>query len=149
MCANIQNDTETLDVCIKAIKKHLEEGKNIFAKCTLAHLLLQSFDIQITGKVAQLQVLANNFLQPDQKLARFEKDMEAIHTDIKDIEAEKERLLKKFTLLKDHVSPQITLLENQIKECSTAKASYDKFTTLDLDIAYVAAYALRTLISLS
>ena len=45
MCANIKNDTETLDVCIKALKKNLEEGKKIFAKCTLEHLHIQSFYI--------------------------------------------------------------------------------------------------------
>ena len=105
MCANIKNDTETLDVCIKALRKHLEEGKNIFAKCTLAHVHLQSFDVEVACKVAELQVLANNFLQPDQKLTNFEKDMEAIHIEIRDIEVEKERIQKKFTLLKDQVSP--------------------------------------------
>ena len=54
MCTNIKNDIETLDVCIKALKKHLEEGKNIYAKCNLAHLHLQSFDIQITSKIVEL-----------------------------------------------------------------------------------------------
>ena len=73
--------------------------------------------------------------------------MEAIHAIIRDIEAKKEILLKKFTLLKDHVSPQITLLENKIEECSTAKVSYDKFTNSNLNIAQVAAYALCALIS--
>ena len=75
--------------------------------------------------------------------------MEEIHASIRDIEAAKERLLKKLTLLKDHVSPQITLLENQIEKFSTARVSYDKFVALDLSIAQVAAYALCALISVS
>ena len=105
MSTNLKNDTKTLNVCIKALRKHLEKGKNIYAKCNLAHLHLQSFDIQITGKIIELKILIENFLKPDQKLVSFEKDMEAIHANIKDIEAKKERLLKKFILLKDHVSP--------------------------------------------
>ena len=32
ICANIKSDTETVDLCIKALKKHLEEGKNVYAK---------------------------------------------------------------------------------------------------------------------
>ena len=64
MCANIKSDIETLDVCIKSLRRNLEEGKNIFDKCSLAHLCLQIFDIQVIGKVAEIQVLANNFLQP-------------------------------------------------------------------------------------
>ena len=105
MCANIRNDTENLNLCIKALRQHLEEGKNIYAKCNLMHLHLQSFDVQIIGKIVELQVLIANFLKPNQKLASFEKDMEAIHANIREIEAKKERLLKKFILLKDHVSP--------------------------------------------
>ena len=73
--------------------------------------------------------------------------MEAIHASIKNIEAEKDRLLKKFISLKDHLSPQITLLENKIEESSVAKASYDKFLVTYLSIAKVEAYALCTLIS--
>ena len=65
LCTNIKNDTETLNVCIKALKQHLEEGKDIYAKCNLAHLFLQNFDIQILGKIAELQVLTTNFLQPN------------------------------------------------------------------------------------
>ena len=114
MCTNIRNDIETLNLCIKALRQHLEEGKNIYAKWNLAHLHLQSSDIQIIGKIVELQVLTENFLKLDQKLASFERDMEAIHANIRDIKVEKDRLLKKFILLKDHVSPHITLLENQI-----------------------------------
>ena len=107
----------------------------------------KNFDIQISSKITELQVLTTNFLQPNQKLANFEKDMEAIHESIRDIEAEKDSLLKNFTLLKDHISPQITLLENYIDECTIAKGSYDKFSTLDLNTSQVAAYALCALIS--
>ena len=149
MCTNIKNDTETLNLCIKTLRKHLEEGKHIYAKCNLAHLHLQSFDIQITWKIAKLQVLTKKFLKPDQKLANFEKDMEAIHTTIRNIEVEKDRVLKKFILLKDHVSPQITLLENYIEECLVSKASYDQFLVTDLSTTELATYALCALISVS
>ena len=65
---------------------------------------VQSFDTQIIGKIVELQVLIENFLKPDQKFASFEKDMEAIHASIRDIKEEKDRLLKKFNLLKDHLT---------------------------------------------
>ena len=122
MCTNIRNDTRTLNLCIQELRQNLDEGKNIYAKCNLAHLYLHSFDIEFTRKIVELQTLTKKNLKPDQKLENFEKDMEAIHTSIYNLEAEKDRALKKFILLKDHMSPQITLLENQIEEFLIAKA---------------------------
>ena len=65
MSANIRNDIEKLNLCIKALRQHLEEGKNIYAKCNLAHLHLQSFDTQLTRKIVELQILTKNFLKPN------------------------------------------------------------------------------------
>ena len=74
---------------------------------------------------------------------------EAIYTNIQNIEAEKDRVLKKFILLKDHVSPQITLLENQIEDYLVAKVSYEKFLVTDLSAIELATYDLCVLISVS
>ena len=82
MCDNIRNNTETLNLCIKTLRKNLEGGKKIYAKCNLAYLYLHNFDTQITKKLAELQTLTDNFLKLDQKLASSEHVMEAIHTSI-------------------------------------------------------------------
>ena len=127
----------------------MEEGKQIYAQCSLAYLHLHNFEEKIKGKVTKLQSLADNLLQPDQKLENFEHAIEIIHDNIRGIEAEKEKALKRFSFLRDHLSPQITLLQNQLKECLAAKASYEKFVVIDLNVAQLALYALCALISVS
>ena len=58
-----------------------------------------------------------------------------------------EKALKRFSFLRDHLSPQITLLQNQLEECPAAKTSYDKFVVIDLNAIELASYAFCALIS--
>ena len=73
--------------------------------------------------------------------------MEVIHDSIWGITIEKEKALRRFSLLRDHLSPQITLIQNQLEECIVARKSYDKFIYADLNAAELASYALCALIS--
>ena len=94
-------------------------------------------------------MLTNNFLKQDHKLEKFEHTMQEIHDSIQNIQVGKEKALKIFTLLRDHLSPQITLLQNQLEECLAAKSSYDKFVAIDLNAIELVAYAPCALISVS
>ena len=73
--------------------------------------------------------------------------MEIIHENIQGIEAEKEKTLKRFSLLRDHLSPQIIVIQNQLEECIVEKTSYDKFVFTDLNVVELASYSLCALIS--
>ena len=75
--------------------------------------------------------------------------MEPIHDNIQSIEAEKEKSLRRFSLLRDHLSPQITLLQNLLEECMTTKPSYEKFVVTNLNVVELATYSLCVLISVS
>ena len=44
-------------------------------------------------------------MQPNQKLENFEQAMEIIHDNIWGIEVEKKKTLKRFSLLRDYLSP--------------------------------------------
>ena len=83
----------------------MEEGKQIYAKCNLAYLHLDIFEKQIKGKIAELQTLKDDFLKANEKLVSFEHAMEAIHDSIQSIEPKKEKALRRFSLLRDHLSP--------------------------------------------
>ena len=72
---NIRNDTQILNVCIKELRQNIEEGKKIYAKFSLAYLLVQSFDDEIKGKVSELQNLIVNLLKAYQKRETFEHNM--------------------------------------------------------------------------
>ena len=62
MCTNVRNDIETLKICIKALRKCLEEGKQAYAKCNLAYTHLKVYDDQIKKKVTELWTITENFL---------------------------------------------------------------------------------------
>ena len=64
-------------------------------------------------------------------------------------ELEKEKVPRRFSLLRDHLSPHITLIQNQLDECIATKTSYDKFVFLYLNAEKLASYALCALISVS
>ena len=40
MFTNMRNDIETLNICIKALRQCIEEGKHAYAKCNLAYIHL-------------------------------------------------------------------------------------------------------------
>ena len=122
---NIRNDINILNVCIKELRHNIEELKQIYEKCSFTYLLVQNFDDQIKEKVKELQTLSSNLLKLDQKIVNFEHDMESIHNNIRGIEAKKEKTLRRYSLLRDHLAPQIVVLQSQLEECCTAKSSFD------------------------
>ena len=75
--------------------------------------------------------------------------MQTLHDNIREIQVEKEKALKRFTLLREHLFPQVTLLENQLEECLSAKSSYENFVATDLNVEELATYALHALINIS
>ena len=64
----------------------------------------------------------------------FEHDIEVNHNSIRGIEVEKEKALSKFSLRRDHLSPQVAMIQNQLEECIVEKASYDKFAFIELNL---------------
>ena len=73
--------------------------------------------------------------------------MELLHNSTRGIEAEKEKTLRRFSLLRDHLSPQIVVLQNQLEECCTPKASFNKLVFIDLNVVELVSYALCALLS--
>ena len=37
ICMNMRNDLKTLDVCIKELRKNIEEGKKLYEQCALSN----------------------------------------------------------------------------------------------------------------
>ena len=72
--------------------------------------------------------------------------MQILHDSIRDIQIEKENTLKRLTLLREHLFPQVTFLENQLEECLSVKSSYDNFVATNLNVVELATYALCALI---
>ena len=65
------------------------------------------------------------------------------------IELEKEKALKRFSLLREYLFPNITIMQKWLDEGLAVKASYDKLAFIDLSVVEMASYALRAFISVS
>ena len=63
------------------------------------------------------------------------------------IEAKKEKALRIFSLVRDHLSPKYSFIQNQLEECIVARTSYDKFFFIDLNVVELASYSLYALIN--
>lgn len=76
-------------------------------------------------------------------------EVEKIHNVIRGLEFDKEKVVKRFSTLREILSPKINILQRQLEECLAAKTSYDKSTYIDLSVVEVTSYALCALISIS
>ena len=99
--------------------------------------------------MTKLQIVTDNFLKQNQKVDTIKHTIQLLHDSIRKIQAKKKIILKRFMLLRVHLFPQITLLENQLEECLSAKSSYDKFVSTELNTTKLVAYALCALINVS
>ena len=62
---------------------------------------------------------------------------------------EKEQKVNKLSLLREHVSTKLSIIEEQLRECQKAKIAYDKFGFDSIQACEIAAYGLSTLLSVS
>lgn len=46
VCTNVRNDIKLLDVCIKELRKNIDEGKKLYGQCTLSYNYLLDFEIK-------------------------------------------------------------------------------------------------------
>ena len=83
------------------------------------------------------------------KIFDTEKSISKLCDDIRILSHEKERKLKRFSLLRDHVSINISIVESQLEECLTSKTSYEKFHYANLQACEIASYGLCALLSVS
>ena len=122
MCTNMRNDIENLKIRIKELRQCIEEAN--------MHMLN---DDQVKDKVTELQKVIDNFLKQNLKVDSIEPIVQLLHDNIREIQVQKEKFLKRFTLLGIYLFPQITLLENQLQECLSIKISNDEFVTIDMN----------------
>ena len=115
----------------------------------IAYIHLKEYDDQVKDKVTELQIVTENVLKKNQKVDSIEPIVQLLHDNIREIQVEKDKILERFTLLRTHLFPQITLLENELQECLSTKSSYEKFMAIDLNIVELVAYALCALIIVS
>ena len=96
--------------------------------------------------MSELDTLSIKMLLPEVNIEDSASEVENIHNAIRGTEDGKENLIKRFSTLREILSPKISILQRQLEECLVAKASYDKFSYTNLSAMEVASYALFFLI---
>ena len=54
---NIKIDLMTLDICIKYLRRSIDEGNKLYGKYVMSYNYLSDFDSQIKGQLSELQTL--------------------------------------------------------------------------------------------
>lgn len=79
----------------------------------------------------------------------LEKRINKIHDEHRMLETSKEKILQRFSLLREHLSLKIDLVQKKFDECLKAKVSYDNFTYPDFQVTELTSYGLNALINVS
>lgn len=61
---------------------------------------------------------------------------------IRVLDSNKEKVVKRFSTIREILSPKISILQRKLEECLATKTSYDKFSYTHLSMVEVASYAL-------
>ena len=97
----------------------------------------------------ELEALGNEVQNLSAQLVDLERKIMSINDEIKLIELKKKILLKIFSLLNEHLTLKIDHVQRQLVECLSVKASYEKFSYIDLEVVEIASYGLCTILSIS
>ena len=82
---NVRNDLKSLYVCIKELRKLIEEGKKLYGWCALSNKCLEDFKIQIKGQMSELDSLTTKLQLPKTSIEDHGTKVEKIHDVIKKI----------------------------------------------------------------
>lgn len=104
---------------------------------------------EFSAKLNELQILTSRLQQPDTNIKYLEVEIAQVHDDIRITEMRKERVIKRFSLLREHLTLKISNVHKQLKECLAAKTSYDRFVYTDLNVVEMTSYGLCVFFSIS
>jgi hypothetical protein len=86
---------------------------------------------------------------PSAKVEDFEGRIFGIQNKVGKLHSAKEKILKRFSELKETLVLKIAIVEKQLDECVKAKDTYSNFVYSDLSNVEIASYALCTILTTS
>lgn len=128
LSVNIRNDIGSLDVCIKNLRRHFETGKNLYIQCTKSEILTFEEDKKIREKLDAITAETNTLTSPNVKISSVEKSIRKLKDEIRMLAEEKNRKMIRINILREHVSIKISIVEDQIEQCLSAKTLFQKFS---------------------
>ena len=105
------NDLPSLDTCIKELWRCQQVGKVLYIKCTLSHKLIKYLDSKIQGKLSGLQALTSQIQQPSYKVDEVKGQVVSVHTDVRKLQFEKKKVLRRLLEFKESISLKISVIE--------------------------------------
>lgn len=98
-------------------------------------------------KEAKIQNEINLLSSPNVKVFDVEKKIFKIYDEIRILKDDKDRKMKRFTLLREHISINLSTIEGKLEECLSTKTSFQKFSYENLQACEIASYGLCALLS--
>lgn len=105
---SIRNDLGALYACIKELRRCEQEGKGLYAKCALTFKFTKEKDEELKKKYEELEVMVNQLQQHNQKIEDIQTKIGNTYDEISLIKINKERIAKRFSLLRENLSLKMT-----------------------------------------
>lgn len=121
ICGNIINDLTALDISMKELRSNIFEGKDLYGKCVLAHKFTQDISKEIKNKQNKLENIVNELKGPRAKTIEIKQQIRKIYDELRTFELNRDRILKIFSLLREHLTLKIDIVQRQLDTCLEAK----------------------------
>ena len=83
------------------------------------------------------------------KILDVEKKIRKHIDEIRILQDERNKKMRRLTILREHISMKLSIIEEQLEECLTTKTSFQKFKFESLQACQMAAYGLSTLLNVA
>ena len=111
-------------------------------------LYLSYFYVEIKGHIIEIQSLTTRLQQTEIRIQDSGNEIEKIHNVVRSIKFYKEKVIRRFSILREYLAPKVVILQRKLEECLSTKNSYNEFSYSDLSTVEVASYALCALINI-
>ena len=82
----------------------------MYGKCVVAYKLIKYISNELSLKFSELETCGNEVHNPSGKIVDLERKNRKINDDIRLLELQKEMKMKRFSLLREHLSLKIDLV---------------------------------------
>ena len=97
---NVRNDLKGVDVCVKDLRKHIDEGKNLYGQCVLSYKYLIYFENQVKDQMSGLDKLTTKLQIPKTNIEGCGTKVEKIHNTVRGLDSDKEKVVKRFSTVR-------------------------------------------------
>lgn len=119
----------------------------MYIQCTKSENILIEEEKKIKEKQDEIVAETNSLASLNIKISTVEKKIKKLCDEIRTLNDEKNKKIIRINILREHVSIKLTIIEEHLDECLTAKTTLQKFNFESLQACQIVAYGLSTLLN--